>query len=473
MADSKGFDLNRLLSQHTFILFLIAICFSQSFAQVDAEYVLGLRANKDQALQYSQTSGLAILNSDTREFDNGNTFVRFKDSVIGKKVTLLLPKIMSSDDLMEALIKVRTAYTNGASEISILFTATVEETKLITKKSKNLNMDWLNLFSIAGADSVIINGRQQHVNKPAARRRQFSRDQSYVAGNSHPELTNSLARELNLPVLSSIDDLSKGSQVFFVSASSQEVNDNIFESMDKIQNFKQKGTTVHLILSNLPYARSDKVDQQGVTVIGRLVTDILEFSGVDAITFVRAHAPQSQGFFEKPQFQISGRKTINDFLKTRGVHMVIAPDFGAHKDDTFYAQVLGLNLGVINKVRDPLTSKIKIAGFSSAEDVREKVIVIIDDETSSGETLALAAEYLKSQGAVRVIALVTHLTGSAQKALESPHIDEMVVTDTLPISVRHKKLTVISIAKELSQGLNPWILRTPQRCGSVFSSFAQ
>ncbi len=446
---------------------------------VPYDFVLGLRSNEGQVDDYARENNIRVLESVAQEFGNHNTFVRFKQTVTGKRIKIILPPALNGNSLMEALIKVRTAYTNGASRIDVAMNAPESVLRVTIKDNLLVSLNWPQLFSIAGADAVKI-GMSEGPSKTTTPRRSFKKrkllgTQFILTGDSHASLTQSLAEQLGLSVLpiSEIENLSGGKgfkdlQAFFVSAVSENVNDNIFETIKHIRKLKNEGATVHLIASNLPYARSDKVDQIGVTVTGRLVADLLESSGLDSITFVRAHAPQAQGFFERPQMQVSGRKTINTYLKKIGAEMIIAPDSGAQKDDTYYAEELGLNLGVINKSRDPITSQIRIVGFSSHESVSGKTVVIIDDETSTGKTLHQAAEYLKSLGASRVIAVVTHLTGSADAALSSSFIDEVVVTDTLPIKISHPKLVVLSIAEELAAALSPWLGSSKFECRSLF-----
>jgi len=137
--------------------------------------------------------------------------------------------------------------------------------------------------------------------------------------------------------------------------------------------------------------------------------------------------------------------------------VIIAPDAGAQKDDTLYAKDLGIPVNVINKARDPKTGVSRIIDMSGIE-VAGLRVAVIDDETASGGTLDEASEFLRKRGASYIAAVVTHLAGDAARALKSPNIDQMVVTDTLPIEVKTGAgLKVLPISTEIASEFEPWL----------------
>ena len=130
---------------------------------------------------------------------------------------------------------------------------------------------------------------------------------------------------------------------------------------------------------------------------------------------------------------------------------MVSPDAGFQKDATEFAMELGLPVAIMNKKRE-INGKSSIVGGAGAEEIAGKAAVVIDDETASGGTLAEVCKHLKGKGATRIVAVVTHPAGSASKVLKvkGDFVDEMVVTNTLPIPQDIKNgVTVLSIAPEI------------------------
>jgi len=415
-------------------------------------YLIGLQKSAPENAKIAEVLGVQLLPSETVRFDNDNTFVRFKAVITGQTVLVVIPPRMSPDELMELLIKIRTAHSNGAADIKVVSGETFSQVKIIGKDGKNLGLNLVRLFQVAGADELVdSSGKISRFHLPT--RRKFKAGSAYVTGGSHPEMIAEISRALGIPALPEEKLDLKLAQVFFVAPSVEPVNEELFRSLEGVAKIKARGATVHLITPYLPYARSDKVDQDGVTVTGRLIADLIESVGADSITFVRAHAPQSQGFFKIPSFQVMGYETIDNYLRAEKIDLVVAPDNGSQKSDTVYAKDLQVPIGSINKYRHPITGKTAIEGYSGP-DPKNMVIALIDDETASGGTLAQAAEYLKSKGAARVLAVVTHLAGRAEKALNNPAIDKVIVTNTFPVEkLANDRLVVLSMTNEIVQSI--------------------
>jgi ribose-phosphate pyrophosphokinase len=405
------------------------------------------------------------LESEVAVFDNGNTFVRFKTEVLGQIVGVEIPAKMTANDWMEALIKIRTARTLGAYEVIVLSPEPMEKIKIVGDSGDELLMNKLAMIKVAGADGFI-NLKEGPQVQPLGRTRKLTIPRRFsktlVAGFQHPELGGIIASSLQLPLITSLEQPSfKNAQIILMTSAVPPVNESFLRSVDMARRLAEKGARVIYLTGYLPYARSDKVDQPGVTITGRLVADLIEDAGVAQVVFARAHAPQSQGFFSIPTIQAGGQQTINALLKKRGVELIVAPDAGAFKDDSVYAKTLGLPIGVINKIRNPLTGEIKMQEFAEPS-VAGKVVALIDDETASGGTLAMAAEFLKARGASRVLAVVVHLAGEAKKALESKAVDEIVVTDTIPSQLQSAKVNRISIGWEIAERIRE-IVQVPAR----------
>jgi ribose-phosphate pyrophosphokinase len=166
------------------------------------------------------------------------------------------------------------------------------------------------------------------------------------------------------------------------------------------------------------------------------------------------------GFFKIHSEEISGRSTIVNFLKSQKIGCVVSPDAGFQKDATKYQHELlkayggskDVCLAVMNKERNS-DGQETILGGTGIENITGKHVVIIDDETASGGTLSQVAQVLQRYQPKSVFAVVTHLAGPAQKSLNSENIQHLVVTDTVPASVSHQKLKVLSIAPEIAAGI--------------------
>lgn len=236
------------------------------------------------------------------------------------------------------------------------------------------------------------------------------------------------------------------------------VNETLFQALSSIWTWSLRGISVQLVTPYLFYARSDKIDQSGTAIVGRLVADLIESVGTSTISFIRAHAPQSEGFFSIPTVHVSGRETINKFLLTHNIDGVVSPDAGFQKQATLYANDLGVGISVINKQRDPTTGKLVIHGVSG-NPVKNRRLALIDDETQTGGTLHQGSEHLKKRKATFVIAIVTNLAGNGDKAMKSPFIDIFAATNSLPVSAEVRSRTVIlDIIPELGDAIRPLIL---------------
>ncbi len=467
---------NKLTYQR--LIYLILFFFLSNFGYSDPSgktLIMGLRSNSTQLGEYIEKTEIREIPSETVEFANGNTVVRVKGQLACNVIYVLVPTELTADDLMEALIKIRTAHSRGAKQVIVVTTEdNFDRLHVLGKNKKVLNLDLKEMFSVAGADGVQDQNGIGALNSVLPFKRHFSSQKSFVTSQNHEDLGKDLARILEVPYVEHpTDENIFKSNVFLISAQIEPVNDEFFKTLYQIREYKKKGASVNFIAPYLPYARSDKSDQPGVSVTGRLIADLIQHAGADSVTFMRAHAPQSEGFFNIPTVHVNGRATITNFLKSQESpvipEVVVAPDAGAQKDDTLYADELGLPIVVANKQRDPLTAKTKFLGFSGGITVRGRAVIIIDDETASGSTLAQTAEHLKAEGALTVVAVVTHLAGKAEKALESPSIDYIVVTNTYPVTSKNPKLIVVSSANEIAEGLRPLINHNFDLCAEILS----
>lgn len=430
---------------------LIAGGFS-SWAQ--NEYVTGTRSNYDEVTTTARDRGKLLLEKEVGEFANGNTYVRLSKDVAADNVDFMLPTKLTSDSLMEALITIFTLKRNGAHQVRVHMAgraARVEVTDLPEFESIAVD-NWL---KAAGADELIVGGTRRSLRRYPIAKAQAARGRPAIVQINHSRLARSLGDLLDIEVLHRLSrENIRGRAIQLVGPAPEPVNASFFRVLMTAVKIHRLGpASLELLTPYLPYSRSDKVDSPGTAVVGKLIASLIEASGVTSVSFVRSHAAQAVGFFNIPADNISGRKTINRYLKSLGVETVTSPDTGFEKDATLFADENSMLLSVINKQRDPVTGKLRIVGISGAEHVKGRKVVIIDDETASGGTLAEAAEYLVNLGAEEVYAVVTHLAGHAKSALNSPHIKQIIVTNTLPVTAESPKLKVLDISEELARNL--------------------
>ena len=422
-----------------------------------APLLFGTRGDDTATAEYAAKHGLVLAKSEVQELSGRDTSVRFTQNIESHDVTVLLPNRMVPNVLMEALMTVRTAKTEGALRVTVVTKGSLSEVRIVSESGDEIDVDLAVLLKTAGA------GYLQEGNHGV---RKFSAipefpepqaaatHQGLLMDLGHSSLARELAARTGLKMVETEMKLATNAQIYLLLGLHESVNETLFQAMAKVRDLVASGNRVAIVSPYLPYARLDRVDPKGHTTVGgRLVADLIEAAGTSSIVFVRAHAAQSQGFFKIHSRHLSGRPTLGSILKELGVQKVVAPDEGAQKEATLVAETQNLKVTVANKQRDPVTKETKILGISDPL-VQGLVVAIVDDELDSGGTGAQVAALLKALGAAKVYLICTHLTGNALKALDSTAITGIVVTDTLPHGLQSSdRMRVISIADELAESL--------------------
>lgn len=417
----------------------------------------------------AQGSRFTLLPDLTRKFENDNLIVQFYHpavnttgiEVVNQDASISVPAKLSFESLMEALIKIRTAKTLGASEVSVFSQIPFNAIEIEGPLARELEV--VQFFAVAGADYGIQAGARVDFDQKKPTKNLVTHEDFWIGSSNHPDLLAETADLLGKKpytfeeLLAAPEEL-RGRRIYWMVASEAPINDHFFLALAQASWMSRQGASVHLITPYLFYSRSDKPEfDVGVTTQGRLIADLIESTGVHGITVVRAHAPQSLGFFKIHSKEITSRPTLIEFLSANEVDCIISPDAGFQKDATKFqhdlAQVYSgakqVSLVVMNKERD-FEGRERILGGTGIENIAGKTVAIVDDETASGGTLDQVAKMIQGHHPRRILAVVTHLAGHATKATQSAAIEHIVVTNTLPIKVKHEKLTVLSIARELA-----------------------
>ncbi|MBI5533397.1 MAG: ribose-phosphate pyrophosphokinase [Deltaproteobacteria bacterium] len=284
------------------------------------------------------------------------------------------------------------------------------------------------------------------------------------AGSSHPELASQIATYMGMPlgklkvtrfsnenIKVKIEENVREADVFVIQTSAVPVSDNLMELLILIDALKYASAArITAVLPYFPYARSDKKDEARISITARLVADLLQTAGAERVLTMTLHAPQILGFFRIPADQLLATPVLVRHFKNSDLSnsVVVATDAGAGKVAGHFAKGLGLPLAIIDKRRFDDTEQ--ASSWALIGEVHNKDAIIFDDEIATGGSIQEAARILRSFGAKRVRVGATHgvLSGSAIERLNNTDIDELVLTDTIPIS--QAKMTALRNLKVLS-----------------------
>ncbi|WP_306591239.1 ribose-phosphate pyrophosphokinase [Geothrix sp. 21YS21S-4] len=286
------------------------------------------------------------------------------------------------------------------------------------------------------------------------------------SGSSHPDLARGIATHMGMPlgrlkvtrfsnenIKVKIEENVRESDVFVIQTSCPPVSDNLLELLILIDALKfASAARITAVLPYFPYARSDKKDEARISITARLVADLLETAGADRVLTMTLHAPQILGFFRKPADQLLATPILTNYFRTKDLSnaVVVATDAGAAKFAGHFAKRLSVPMAIIDKRRFDDSEKAQSVALIG--DVKGKDAIIYDDEIATGGSIKEAARILREFGARTVRVGVTHpvFSGNAVETLTSAGLDELVVTDSVPISAERAKalpnLKVLSTA---------------------------
>jgi ribose-phosphate pyrophosphokinase len=297
------------------------------------------------------------------------------------------------------------------------------------------------------------------------------------SGSSNPELSKKVAQALEIPLGRAIldkypsgdsnvklEDEVHDRDVFIIQPTSPPTNHHLMELFMMIDAAKRGGANrITTVIPYYGYARQDRKEDSRIPITAKLVANLLVKSGADRIITMDLHAPQIQGFFDVPVDNLYALPIVIKYIKSKNLDnfIVVSPDAGGVKNASRYAEALGASIGTVAKKRNSATSTEVLYVIG---DVKDKNVLIVDDMTETGGTLAQAANTLKAAGAKKIYACVSHavFTPDAHAKLSASGIDEMICTDTLPLQNYPKnEVTVLSIADLLAQAIKAIHLGQP------------
>ncbi|MBU3820537.1 ribose-phosphate pyrophosphokinase [Flavobacteriaceae bacterium XHP0103] len=245
----------------------------------------------------------------------------------------------------------------------------------------------------------------------------------------------------------SYEESIRGTRIFII-GSTNPGPENLMEMLLMVDAAKR--ASARHITAVLPYfgwARQDRKDKPRVPIAAKLVAKMLETAGATRIITMDLHADQIQGFFEKPVDHLFASTIFLPYLKSLGLPnlTMASPDMGGSKRAYAYSRALESDVVICYKQRSKANS---ISLMELIGDVTGKNVVLVDDMVDTAGTLTKAADLMMERGALSVRAICTHalLSGDAYERLEKSKLEELIITDSIPLKKHSDKIRVLSCA---------------------------
>ena len=295
-----------------------------------------------------------------------------------------------------------------------------------------------------------------------------------LSGTGNPELSQRIAREIDLPLAPmditrfadgefdvKIHESVRGHDVFLIQPTCQPVSDNLiqlFVTLDALR--RASAARITAVIPYYGYQRKEKKSAPRDPISAKLMANIIELAGASRVVAVDLHAEAIQGFFDIPVDALTATKILARRVRERHGNnvVVVSPDTGGALRARRLGRLLDAPIAIIDKrrPRDDAVEVVNVVG-----DVAGMHAVIVDDLISTGGTLVSASEALKAKGATGVDVVATHglLTEGALERLREAPIDEICVTDTIPVSDperfldNHPRLRVLSVAPLIAEAI--------------------
>ena len=279
------------------------------------------------------------------------------------------------------------------------------------------------------------------------------------SGNANPELAKEVAKSLGVPLSDSLVSLFsdgeinieirenvRGHDVFIIQPTCAPTHRNIMELVLMVDALRRSSAErITAVVPYFGYARQDRrVRSVRVPISAKVVADMLSNAGVDRVLTIDLHAEQIQGFFNCTVDNIYGAPVLLDDIERQNYKklQVVSPDIGGVVRARAVAKQLGCDLAIIDK-RRPSANESEVMNLIG--EVEGRTCVLVDDIVDTAGTLCKAAEALKEYGAHKVVAYATHavLSGNAIDNITNSKLDNVVVTNSIPLTDEAKKCSKI------------------------------
>ena len=210
---------------------------------------------------------------------------------------------------------------------------------------------------------------------------------------------------------------------------------------------RSSANSITAVIPYFGYARQDRKAAPRVPITAKLVADLIQYAGINRVITMDLHAGQIQGFFDIPVDNLYGSIIFQDYVRNKKLKnpIIASPDIGGVTRARYFGKKLGLDLVIVDKRRERANESevMNIIG-----DVNGKDVVLVDDIIDTAGTMCKAAQALKDKGANSVMALGTHavLSGLAIKRIQESVLDEVIVSNSIPLQQECSKITVLNVA---------------------------
>jgi ribose-phosphate pyrophosphokinase len=291
-----------------------------------------------------------------------------------------------------------------------------------------------------------------------------------ISGGANPVLAGRIAEILDVPLTDprlrhfpdgeinvKIEDSMRGHDVFVIQPTSPPVNEHLMELFIILDALRRASAgRVTAVVPYYGYARKERKTQPREPISAKLVANFITLAGADRLLLFDLHAEAIEGFFDVPTDHLSPHRIFAEYLKGLNLkHLtIVAPDAGGGRRAEAVANDLGAPIAFGYK-RRPDDESVEVIAISG--DVKGRDCVVVEDIITTGGTVAKLAMALRAQGANRVLIAATHavLTGDAMEKLRKADVEEVVVTDTVPIPPEKMgaPLKVLSVAPLLAEAI--------------------
>jgi len=300
------------------------------------------------------------------------------------------------------------------------------------------------------------------------------------SGNASRVLAESIAKNYGIPLGKttytkfadgefqvSFDETIRGKEVFIVQSTFPPV-DNLFELLLMIDAAKRASAKhIYAVIPYFGFARQDRKDKPRVAIGSKLVADLLQAAGTTHVITMDLHADQLQGFFNIPVDHLFASSIFYDYIRDLNIPKLVvsSPDTGGTKRANVYAKAFSCDMAICYKQREKAN---QISDMVLIGDVKNKNVIIFDDIVDTAGSLIKAANLMKEKGALTIRAVCTHalLSNNAIEKIDESVIDQLIVTDTIPLRKTSDKIVVLSVAKIFSE-----VIKRNIQCESISSFF--
>ncbi len=293
-----------------------------------------------------------------------------------------------------------------------------------------------------------------------------------LCGTANPELGRKIAEDVGVPLAPmeitrfadgeydvKIGESVRGHDVFVIQPTCPPVNENymeLFVTLDALR--RASAARINAVLPYYGYQRKEKKTRARDPISAKLMANFLQVAGAERMIVLDLHAEAIQGFFDIPVDALTASKILASHIRSRHGRqplVIVSPDVGGTARARAIARLLECPLAIIDK-RRPRDDDVEVLNVIG--DVRDSRCVVVDDLISTASTLAGAATALRSGGAVSVDVLATHgvLSNGALRKIDEADVDEVVVTDSIPLSPegqRNPKVSQVSVAPLIAEAI--------------------